>query len=263
VRRTLRFRYRLGDSEITQDVRLGPRSRRLDFRTLVRWRERHRLLRVAFPVAVRAAEASFEIQYGFLRRPTHRNTRWDLARFESVAHRFVDLSADGYGVALLNDSKYGHKVHGNTLDLALLRAPTNPDPDCDQGDHRFTYSLLPHPGCLEDSEVFAEAAALNRPPLLFDGLAGGGRRYPVQLEGKGLSLAVVKKAVGDTSRILRVVETRGRTSRGRLFLEPPAGSLVECDLVEWNDHGTLVPVVGPVELELAPFESRTYRWRNV
>jgi alpha-mannosidase len=262
VRRTLRFRYRLGDSEITQEVRLGSRSRRLDFRTFVRWRERHRLLRVAFPVAVRAAEASFEIQYGFLRRPTHRNTRWDLARFESVAHRFVDLSADGYGVALLNDSKYGHKAHGNTLDLALLRSPTNPDPDCDQGDHRFTYSLLPHPGCLEDSDVFAEAAALNRPPLLFDGLAARGCRYPVQLEGEGLSLAVVKKAEGDTSRTLRVVETRGRTSRGRLFLEPPAGTLVECDLVEWNDRGRPVPIAGPVELELGPFEIRTYRWRD-
>lgn len=263
VCRTVRFRYRLGHSEITQDVRLGLRSKRLDFRTFVGWRERHRLLRVAFPVAVRAAEASFEIQYGFLRRPTHRNTRWDVARFESVAHRFVDLSADGYGVALLNDSKYGHKVQGHTLDLALLRSPSNPDADCDRGEHRFTYSLLPHRGGLEDSEVLAEAAALNRPPLLFDGFSGGGRRYPVRLEGEGLSLAVVKKAEGESSRILRLVETQGRTSRGRLILEPAAGTLVECDLVEWNDHGMPVEVAGPVELELRPFEIRTYRWRVV
>ncbi len=262
VRSTIRFRYQLGDSEVTQEVRLGTRSRRLDFRTTVSWRERHRVLRVAFPVAVRAAEASYEIQYGFLRRPTHRNTLWDLARFEAVGHRFADLSADGYGAALLNDSKYGYKVHGHTLDLALLRSPANPDPDCDQGEHRFTYSFLPHPGSLEESEVFAEAAALNRPPLLFEGLAGEGLRYPVQLEGEGLSLAVVKKAEAESSRVLRVVETRGRTSRGRLFLEPARGTLVECDLVEWNEQGAPMPVQGPVDLVLGPFEIRTYRWRD-
>lgn len=262
VRRSLRFRYRVGDSEITQTVELGARSRRLDFRTRVQWRERHRLLRVAFPVAVRSAEASFEIQYGFLRRPTHRNTSWDLARFEAVAHRFVDLSDGGQGVALLNDSKYGHKVHGHTLDLALLRSPTNPDPDCDRGDHTFTYSLLPHAGGLEESDVFSEAASLNRPPLVFAGFAAGGRAYPVRLEGTGLSLAVVKKAEADESRILRVVETRGRFSRGQLVLDPAGGTLAECDLVEGPDLGPPVRVAGPFELELRPFEIRTYRWRE-
>ena len=102
---------------------------------------------------------------------------------------------------------------------------------------------------------------MDRPPLIFDGFSAGVRRYPVRLEGEGLSVAVLKKAEGDSNRILRLVETRGRSSRGRLILEPAAGTLVECDPVEWNDHGTPVEIAGPVDLELRPFEIRTYRWR--
>jgi alpha-mannosidase len=262
VRGSLRFVYRVGESEITQEAVLDAGSRRLDFRTAVEWRERHRILRVAFPVAVRASEASYEIQFGFLRRPTHRNTSWDVARFEAVAHRFIDLSSGTHGVALLNDSKYGHQVHGHILGLSLLRSPTSPDPDCDLGSHRFTYSLLPHAGGLEESEVFAEAAALNRPPFVVDGLAAGANGFPVRLEGSGLALAAFKKAEGDTSRIIRIVETRGRISRGRLHLGPAGGTIAPCDLVEWHDLATPEPVRDGIDLELGPFEIRTYRWRE-
>ena len=127
------------------------------------------MLRVAFPVAVFTEEANFDIQYGTVRRPTHRNTSWDAARFEVCGQKFADLSEEFYGAALLNDCKYGYKVFGTTLDLCLLRAPKFPDWDADQGHHEFIYSFLPHTGSLNNSGVRSEAAKLNRPALAVPG----------------------------------------------------------------------------------------------
>ena len=81
------------------------------------------LLRARFPLAIHTHEATFETMYGVVRRPTHRNTSWDAARFEVSAHRFADMSEAGYGVALLNDGKYGHSAHGNVLGISLVRGP--------------------------------------------------------------------------------------------------------------------------------------------
>ncbi len=261
ARQTIRVDLLVGDSRIRQTIHLRPGSRRLDFETEIDWRERHRMLRVCFPVHVRATEASYEIQYGHVRRPTHRNTSWDLARFEATAHRYVDLSGADYGVALLNDGKYGHKVVENRLDLNLLRSPCYPDADADRGTHRFTYALYPHPGDLAGSDVVEQAASLNEPPLRFPGRAAGEAAYPVRLRGNGLALSVVKRAERGEDRILRIVETRGRRSQGRIELVPAAGSLVEIDLLEWKELGAPVACDRGIEISLAPFEIRTYRWR--
>ena len=110
-------------STITQTMRLASGSRRLDFDTEVDWHEHHKFLKVAFPVDVLASRATYEIQFGHLERPTHANTSWDVARFEVCAHRWADLSEPGYGVALLNDCKYGYDIHGNVMRLSLLRSP--------------------------------------------------------------------------------------------------------------------------------------------
>lgn len=261
VRQRLTTDRAVGASSIRQAILLHAASRRLDFVTDVDWRERHRMLRVAFPVAIRAADASYEIQCGYIRRPTHRNTSWDLARFEAVAHRYLDLSEDGYGVALLNDGKYGHKAVGNILDLNLLRSPAYPDADADRGLHRFTYSLYPHPGDLVGCDLVEQAASLNEPPLLFPGRDAGSAVYPVRLVGEGLALAAVKRAEIGNDLILRVVETRGRRAAGRIECRPARGSIVESDLMEWNEIGAPSPCAGGLEIELAPFEIRTYRWR--
>ena len=123
----------------------------------------HKFLKVAFPVDVHASRATYEIQFGHLERPTHANTSWDVARFEVCAHRWADLSEPGYGVALLNDCKYGYDIHGNVMRLSLLRAPGWPDPESDQGAHRFAYALFPHAGDLREAGVIAEAEAFNLP----------------------------------------------------------------------------------------------------
>src|SRR5581483_305491 len=108
-------------SVIEQTLTLCSGGRRIEFATDIDWHESHRLLKVAFPVTVRSARATYEIQYGHVERPTHANTSWDVARFEVCAHRWVDLSEPGYGVALLNDGKYGHDIFENVMRLTLLR----------------------------------------------------------------------------------------------------------------------------------------------
>ena len=111
-----------------QDIRLWANSARIDFHTRFDWHDRHWLVKARFPLAVRSSRATFETAFGVVERPTHRNTSWDQARFEVPGHRFADLSEPGYGVALLNDGRYGHHALGNELGLSLLRSPIWPDP---------------------------------------------------------------------------------------------------------------------------------------
>ena len=86
------------------------------------------MLKVAFPVDVLAPQATYEIQWGNVQRPTHRNTSWDWARFETCAHKWVDLSEGDYGVSLLNDCKYGHDIHDNVMRITLAALPHHARP---------------------------------------------------------------------------------------------------------------------------------------
>ena len=174
LRGGVRFVRTFGASRISQVMRLAAGSRRLEFRTQVDWREHHRFLKVAFPVAIRSTRATYEIQHGHVERPTVANTSWDEARFEVCGHRWADLSESGYGVALLNDSKYGYDIRGHVMRLSLLRAPEYPDPDADQGEHEFSYALLPHPGPFYE-RVVDEAESFNLPMAIVS-RADRGRR---------------------------------------------------------------------------------------
>jgi len=257
VRQGLQFELAIGQSTLSQKVYLDTNSKRLDFETEVDWQERHRMLRVAFPTTIRADQASFDIQYGYARRNTHRNLSWDMARFEVAAHKYADLSDNGYGVALLNNCKYGHKVLEHVLDLNLLRAPTQPDPDADLGQHAFTYSLLPHAGDLIESTVISEATQLNQPPALFAGVGQGDAAVPVHVSGDGVALEVLKKAEKEEAHVIRIVERHGCDTTACVTLTDPGAALVETDLLEWNIINELG---GPtVEIAMKPFEIRTFK----
>ncbi len=154
-------------------MRVCAGSKRIDIQTEVDWREREKILKAAFPLDVHADRAAAEIQFGHVHRPTHTNTSWDAARFEVYAHRWVHVGEPGYGVALITDSTYGHDVGRTTRDgtrgpggttttvrLSLLRAPASPDPDADQGPHRFGYALLPGASV---ADAVAHGYALNLP----------------------------------------------------------------------------------------------------
>lgn len=116
----------------------------IEFDLTCDWHESHKLLKVDFPLNVRAATAKYDMQYGFVERPTHRNQDTDAAMFEVCGHKYADLSEVDYGVALINNCKYGYSALDSTLSLSLLRSPKSPDPLCDMGRHHMRYAILPH-----------------------------------------------------------------------------------------------------------------------
>jgi alpha-mannosidase len=259
ARGAVRFVREFGASRITQTMRLASGSRRLDFDTEVEWRERHKFLKVAFPVDVHATRATYEIQFGHLERPTHTNTSWDLARFEVCAHRWADLSEPGYGVALLNDCKYGYDTHGNVLRLSLLRGPGWPDPETDQGAHRFAYALFPHAGDLREAGVVAAAEAFNLPLTAVPASSSPGpasrpaRASVVSVDRPNVTIEAVKKADRADAVVVRLCEVWGGRGPVRLTMDRPVRTAARTDVLE-REIAPVSIVDGEVELDLGPFE---------
>ena len=221
-RAAIRIARKFRDSSITQTIRLWANSPRIEFKTDIDWHDRRILLKANFPLAIRAETAIFECAHGVIRRPTHRNTPWDQAKFEVAAHRFVDLAEHGFGVALLNDGKYGHHALGNEIGISLLRSPVNPDALADEGFQSFTYALLPHSGDWLTGGVLAEAEDLNQPLLckIVDA-ADEATWSAVNIEGVALGLSGLKPAEEGSDLILRTYEPAG--ARGAAKVTLPAG----------------------------------------
>ncbi|MDR3707550.1 MAG: glycoside hydrolase family 38 C-terminal domain-containing protein [Capsulimonadaceae bacterium] len=251
---------RFGDSTMTQTIRLTSGSRRVDFETHVDWREADKMLRVRFPVAVAANEALCEIQFGHIARPTHPNTSWDEAKFEVCGQKWVDLSEQDYGVALLNDCKYGHRTLGGNLDLNLLRATGAPDPIADRAEHAFTYSILPHSGNLANGGVIREAYQLNN-PLRIVPAAAGSRELGVSLasvDADNIIIETVKRSEDGDAIVLRLYEAHGASARTTLSLGFDVHKAAIVDLMELNDQ-PLAVTDNSVALSLHPFEIVTVK----
>ncbi|MFF0299861.1 alpha-mannosidase [Streptomyces sp. NPDC004562] len=252
-------------STITQTITLRAGSPRIDFATEIDWHEAEKILKAGFPVDIRAAHSSAEIQFGHVQRPTHTNTTWEAARFEVSGHRWVHLAEPGYGVAVVNDSTYGHDVtrtvreDGGTttrVSLSLVRAPRIPDPEADQGTHRLTYALLPG-ASIEDA--VAEGYALNLPLRVAD--AAGAPEPVVSVDGDGVTVEAVKLAddrSGDV--VVRLYESRGGRARAVLRTGFPLAGAEITDLLE----RPLEPVAadGGVPVSLRPFQVLTLRLRR-
>ncbi|MBQ4329176.1 MAG: alpha-mannosidase [Lentisphaeria bacterium] len=262
VRSGLEFNFRYGKSTIRQVITLTPQSRRLDFETSVLWHESRRMLRTSFPLTVQSPEALFDIQYGYIRRATHNNTSWETAQFEVCAHKFADLSDAAGGAALLNDCKYGYRVKGNIIDMALLRSPKHPDFYADMGEHTFTYSFYPHNDGMTASGVQESAAALNRVPLSFPGFALPEISSLIRIDGKGVVLSALKKAEKEDACVIRLVENKGEFSKITLELSDKDAILVESNLIEWENGAELRTANGRVELKFSPFEIRTFKLKR-
>lgn len=257
-------RYRFGESAVTQKIVLTQGSRRIDFVTDVDWRESGKMLRTSFPVNVRADHVSCEIQFGYLKRPTHRNTMWDYAKDEICAHHWVDLSEPDYGAALLNDCKYGHRADENVLDLNLLRSPSSPDPEADRAKHTFTYSLYPHKGDHIQAEVYKRGYELNIPLRAVDvPQSGESGSLPaaqafLRLDHPNVMVEAVKKAEDGDDLIVRMYETAGTNVQTPLYFGFRVEKAWLADLMEEKIES--IPVDGgKVELTFTPFEIKTLR----
>ncbi len=258
VRQGIKQSFKIGNSKITQKIYLTSNSKRLDFETDVDWQEDHKMLRVSFGVNVYSDTATFEIQYGHVRRNTHRNTSWDMAKFEVAGHRFADLSDRQYGVALLNDCKYGYKILENIIDLNLLRSPTVPDPKADRGKHKFTYCLLPHNNEMIESDVLSEAAQLNQELASFTGIGKKEIIFPFSLDNEDVVLEVIKKAEKEDAFIVRLYEPRGKQALVNLGVNVPNAKIFKADLME-NELKELEMINECVSLQFAPFEIKTVK----
>jgi alpha-mannosidase len=264
LRATVRLRWQFHHSTVTQRLRLYAHSPRIDFDTEVDWHEQQIMLKAAFPVALRATHATYDIQFGCLERPNHWNTSWDQARFEVPAHKWADLSEGDYGVALLNDCKYGYDVKDNVLRLTLLRSPIAPDPHADQGLHTFTYSLLPHAGDWRTGGVIPEAYALNDPLAAYAVGPQPHGNLPARFEfvrssAPNVIVETVKRAESGAGWVIRVYESRQtRSSAAHLEFGLPLRQAWECNLVEEDEHP--VSFEGArLTFDIAPFEIKTFR----
>ena len=261
-RAALRHTYRFGDSVLHQEVAVFAGSRRVDFVTSVDWHEKERMLRTSFPVDIAAREATCDIQFGSIRRPTHCDSPADRAKFEVCAHQWVDLSDRGYGVALLNDCKYGHHLRGNILDLNLLRSPGYPDPTADRGQHRFTYSLYPHAGDHVAGGVARAGFELNVPLRPLTGAPGVGPLPAAASwlapEAANVVVAAVKEAESGRGLIVRLYEAAGAFTSTVLHCGFALAAAEATDLIEENPLP--VELAGrDLRLDLRPFEILTLR----
>jgi len=252
-RAAIRIGRRFESSAITQDLRLWANSARLEFVTTLDWHDRHWLLKARWPLAIRSQRATFETAFGVVERSTHRNTSWDAAMFEVPAHRFVDLSEAGYGVALLNDGKYGHHAAGAELGITLLRSPVWPDPYADEGTQTFAYALYPHRGTWLEGGVLMEAEDLNRALLTSPVTAGAERSWQAAaIEGLPLGLGALKGCEDSDGLVLRVYEPQGAS--GRAAVRPPHGWSLgpELNLLE-------APAAVDPDTSFTPFKLRSWR----
>ena len=248
LRAALLIQRRILNSNFTQHISLAHNSRRLDFDTTIDWQERHVMLKVAFPVDVLSPQATYEIQWGNVQRPTHRNTSWDWARFETCGQKWVDLSEGGYGVSLLNDCKYGHDIQDNVMRLTLLRGPTVPDPKADLGQHTFTYSLLPHAGSWDELTI-SQAYALNDQIILWQAERRERRvkvsAHPslplapgpfVTVDRPNVVIETVKQAEDGQGLIVRLYENQRQRGEFTLTTGFPLAGAWRTDLLEGNQE---------------------------
>lgn len=257
LRASLRLEKSLLNSTLVQRISLYAGSRQLVFETMIDWVERQKLLKVGFPVEISTRAATYDIAYGNMERPTHRNTSYDAARFEVPAHLWMDMSENGYGVALLNDCKYGHEAHGKWMRLTLLKGSIYPDPYADMETHHFKYVLYPHASDWRQAHVHDAALELNVPPRIVDGGAQSTRQF-IRCDEPNITLEAVKRSEDGAHLIVRLVERHNTLTQARLTFDRPVEAGWTCDLME-RIESALEPEGAQVQTALKPYEVVTLR----
>ncbi len=227
LRATIRVTHSWQSSKFVQDITLYAGMDRVDVVNDIDWHETHILLKAAFPLAASSREATFEIPYGTIERPTTRNNSWEAAKFEVSAMRWADLGDGQHGFSLINESKYGYDAKGNVLRISLLRSPTSPDPDADRGHHHFAYSLYPHTGDWKQALTVRRGYEFNYRLRAMQVDAHEGKmptEYSFASTGaENVVLTAMKKTEDGDALLLRFYEWAGKS--GDIELTVPQGAL--------------------------------------
>ncbi len=262
VRAVLKVTRKFNKSTIKQNIILYAGSRQVLFETEVDWQERDKVMKAAFDVNVLNTEATFEAAHGAIKRPTHRNSPFDAARFEQCAHKWADLSEGDYGVSILNDCKYGYDILDSRMRITLLRAPTCPDRKGDLGMHSFTYAYYPHTGTWQTGGTVNAAFQLNLPLKATDINAQDGtlpESYSyINCDNDDIIIDAVKQAQDGNGIILRVYESRRVRGERTLTLNIPFSKVYECNLMEENE-GEIAFSGNEIKFNIKPFEVKTFR----
>ncbi len=258
----IRVKYKFDNSVLSQDIVFYSDNPRIDFESVVDWNSPHSLLKVGFKVNVLSNEARFETQFGNIKRPTHENYGVDKTQFEVCNHKWTDLSDTRFGVAVLNDCKYGISVNGNDMRLTLHRGGCRPDPSGDKGIHKFTYSLLVHETGFSTESVIKPAYELNFPALVFDGLeACNNCGSLLSVDADNVIIETVKPAEDGNGFIARVYETEGSYTLCNLTFNSAIKSVFKTDMLEYED----MPIDtenNSIKLNFKPFEIKTLRFKK-
>ena len=247
---TVRVTKKHNHTVLTQDIIAYAEIARVDFVSHIDWQEKYKILQVSFPVNVAATQASYEIAYGMVKRNTHANTPAEKWKHEYAAHRFTDLSDDVYGVAILNDCKYGHNVIDNDMIMTLFRNTDNPSRFRDTGKHDFAYAIFPHVGGLSAGKVAQQGYLFNSPFIVFDGESS--EEPLVSLSDEGLIVDCIKPAEDGNGYIVRVYEPYGVP--GKTVLRVADGmKITETTPLEEEIQDCSGEIV------YKPFEFRTFR----
>lgn len=210
---------------------------------------------------VNAVKATFDIQFGNIERATHNNTLWEFAQFEVAAQKWADLSDNSFGLSVLNDCKYGYDVKNGLMRLSLIRCQNHPFKGQDQHVHYFTYSIYPHSGPVQESEVVAHGYNLNYPLLAYagDGLGDLPAEFSLlSAEKDNIIIETVKKAEDSDEIVIRMFETWNRRTNCAIHFGVNVESAVECDMMEENEK-PLTLTSNVLDLEFRPFEIKTIK----
>jgi alpha-mannosidase len=259
LRAVIRVKRKWQQSEFVQDITLYAGLDRLDVVNDIAWHETHVLLKAAFPLAASSGDATFEIPYGSIPRPTTRNNSWEVAKFEVPALRWADLGDAHHGFSLINESKYGYDAKGNVLRISLLRSPLWPDPDADRGHHHFGYALYPHAGDWKQALTVRQGYDFNYKLQAIQVQEHEGKWPPrqslVTIEPENVVLTAVKKAEDSDALILRFYEWAGKSGEVRISVPAGATSATLANLME-QPEGSPLPVTasGQITAPIHPYE---------
>ena len=253
----IRSKYSISSrSSITQDMVFYAASPRIDFETRVDWHDKHRLLKAAFDTNIFTNFARQEIQFGYAERPTTRNNTLEAAKFETLNHKYSDLSELNYGVSILNDCKYGISIYEGSMRLTLLKGGTKPDPRGDEGVHYMTYSLLPHMGGFSAETVTRQAYDLNYRPIVVDGAKE--LNAFVEISAANIILETVKPCeTAERAFIARFYECEGNRSTASVSFNLDATKFEVVNMLEETIE--TLNAADMQQMEFRPFEIKTFK----
>lgn len=260
VRAALRIVRKESNSFICQNIYFYANSRRIDFETYVDWKEHQTLLKVHFPVNIHTDEATFDVQFGNLKRKVHTNTSWDKARFESCGQKWIDLSEGHYGVSLLNDCKYGHSIKDGNMALTLIKSGIEPNPVADQEEHFFRYAIYPHAEGWREAETVQQSYQLNQPAIAVLGGKPGNVYSFASVDKKNVILETIKRSEDKTGVVLRLYESENALTKTKLKVDTGYHRAFVCNLLE-EEEEELELLNNELNLEIRPYEVVTVKLR--